>query len=102
MPLNQEETRARREKHCATCCSLDLKLLDTQGEMSISCCFLPVLKKQLKDEKGIILPQGIEKAQDRGFLISPALRPHSLKVFGKYGGDDGTRTRDLCRDRAAF
>jgi hypothetical protein len=22
--------------------------------------------------------------------------------FGMYGGDDGARTRDLCRDRAAF
>ena len=24
------------------------------------------------------------------------------KVLDKDGGDDGTRTRDLCRDRAAF
>jgi hypothetical protein len=24
------------------------------------------------------------------------------QVFEKNGGDDGTRTRDLCRDRAAF
>ena len=24
------------------------------------------------------------------------------EVIEKYGGDDGTRTRDLCRDRAAF
>jgi hypothetical protein len=26
----------------------------------------------------------------------------SLEVFGRNGGDDGTRTRGLCRDRAAF
>jgi hypothetical protein len=26
----------------------------------------------------------------------------SLQVFGKNGGDDETRTRDLCRDRAPF
>jgi len=26
----------------------------------------------------------------------------ALEVTEKYGGDDGTRTRDLCRDRAAF
>jgi hypothetical protein len=26
----------------------------------------------------------------------------SLQVFEKNGGDDETRTRDLCRDRAAF
>ena len=24
------------------------------------------------------------------------------KSFGMYGGDDGARTRDLCRDRAAL
>ncbi len=26
----------------------------------------------------------------------------SLQVLEKSGGDDETRTRDLCRDRAAF
>ena len=26
----------------------------------------------------------------------------SLQVIEKNGGDDETRTRDLCRDRAAF
>ena len=26
----------------------------------------------------------------------------SLEVLERNGGDDGTRTRDLCRDRAAF
>src|SRR5215467_319668 len=26
----------------------------------------------------------------------------SLQLAEKYGGDDGTRTRGLCRDRAAF
>ena len=26
----------------------------------------------------------------------------SLQISEKNGGDDGTRTRDLCRDRAAF
>ena len=26
----------------------------------------------------------------------------SRKCFGMYGGDDGARTRDLCRDRAAL
>jgi hypothetical protein len=25
-----------------------------------------------------------------------------LELLEKNGGDDGTRTRDLCRDRAAF
>jgi hypothetical protein len=24
---------------------------------------------------------------------------NSGKIFGMYGGDDGARTRDLCRDR---
>jgi hypothetical protein len=27
---------------------------------------------------------------------------NSLQVFERNGGDDGTRTRGLCRDRAAF
>jgi hypothetical protein len=26
----------------------------------------------------------------------------SRRVLEEYGGDDETRTRDLCRDRAAF
>jgi hypothetical protein len=28
--------------------------------------------------------------------------PYVPKYFGMYGGDDGARTRDLCRDRAAL
>ena len=28
--------------------------------------------------------------------------PIPNKSFGMYGGDDGARTRDLCRDRAAL
>ena len=28
--------------------------------------------------------------------------PYEAKFFALYGGDDGARTRDLCRDRAAF
>ena len=28
--------------------------------------------------------------------------PYKLKSFALYGGDDGARTRDLCRDRAAL
>jgi hypothetical protein len=27
------------------------------------------------------------------------LGPYVRKSFGMYGGDDGARTRDLCRDR---
>jgi len=26
------------------------------------------------------------------------LTPNTPKLFGMYGGDDGARTRDLCRD----
>jgi hypothetical protein len=33
--------------------------------------------------------------------LSPGL-PFKLKCFILNGGDDGARTRDLCRDRAAF
>ena len=28
--------------------------------------------------------------------------PYEAKIFALYGGDDGARTRDLCRDRSAF
>ena len=28
--------------------------------------------------------------------------PYRTKFFVLYGGDDGARTRDLCRDRAAL
>jgi hypothetical protein len=28
--------------------------------------------------------------------------PYEAKFFALYGGDDGARTRDLCRDRSAF
>jgi hypothetical protein len=36
-------------------------------------------------------------------LICLSLRFHIFrKSFGMYGGDDGARTRDLCRDRAAL
>jgi hypothetical protein len=30
------------------------------------------------------------------------LGPYIRKSFGMYGGDDGARTRDLCRDSLAF
>jgi len=34
--------------------------------------------------------------------ICLSLRSHIFrKSFGMYGGDDGARTRDLCRDRSA-
>ncbi len=40
------------------------------------------------------------------FLIVPicshAGKPNVPQVLEKNGGDDETRTRDLCRDRAAF
>jgi hypothetical protein len=35
-------------------------------------------------------------------LISPDLLDVRVQVLEKNGGDDGTRTRGLCRDRAAF
>ena len=35
--------------------------------------------------------------------LAPQLIPAiQVNSFGMYGGDDGARTRDLCRDRAAF
>ena len=32
----------------------------------------------------------------------PRWKPLFRKLFEKNGGDDETRTRDLCRDRTAF
>jgi hypothetical protein len=44
--------------------------------------------------------------EGNGGLIGPywtvERNTHSLQVIEKNGGDDETRTRDLCRDRAAF
>ena len=54
---------------------------------------------------GIMGPQ---KAQVElsGPLLDPYLLvtwvPYEAKSFALYGGDDGARTRDLCRDRAAL
>jgi hypothetical protein len=48
---------------------------------------------------------GVESGQSSG-LTGPYWTMagifHSLQVLEKNGGDDETRTRDLCRDRAAF
>ena len=53
--------------------------------------------------------QGNISAWMVGILIGPRLDPNSdwvlvecLYLVERYGGDDETRTRDLCRDRAAF
>ena len=35
-------------------------------------------------------------------FCSYAGKPNFPQVYEKNGGDDETRTRDLCRDRAAF
>ena len=42
---------------------------------------------------------GYDTADDTNRLRDATL---PLQATEKYGGDDGTRTRDLCRDRAAF
>ena len=36
------------------------------------------------------------------FCTLSGFRPFPNKFFGINGGDDGARTRDLCRDRAAL
>jgi hypothetical protein len=37
------------------------------------------------------------------FYLFSCLRSHKTHILlGLYGGDDGARTRDLCRDRAAL
>jgi hypothetical protein len=45
------------------------------------------------------------KRQDLTDIV-PGFRCHYTSIhseeFGMYGGDDGARTRDLCRDRAAL
>jgi hypothetical protein len=37
-----------------------------------------------------------------GEIVGWTLGCHSFQLTEKNGGDDGTRTRGLCRDRAAF
>ena len=44
---------------------------------------------------------GHESFSMRRLRIVALLLIHSLKFLRMYGGDDGARTRDLCRDRMA-
>ena len=52
-------------------------------------------KLQLVVDSGLIVPVW------RRIPVSLEV-PFIRKCFRMYGGDDGARTRDLCRDRAAF
>jgi hypothetical protein len=47
-------------------------------------------------------PFGIQSKKLTMWLCVTETRETPNVVTEKYGGDDGTRTRDLCRDRAAF
>jgi len=43
---------------------------------------------------------GVQKGHISVALLHPNWIPSiASKLFGMYGGDDGARTRDLCRDR---
>jgi hypothetical protein len=54
------------------------------------------VKTALIDEKGC-------KKGAKTCPFAPSLvQQNQSNSFGKNGGDDETRTRDLCRDRAAF
>ena len=44
--------------------------------------------------------KGTKRARNAPFLCPRWFRQNSPNSFGKNGGDDETRTRDLCRDRA--
>jgi hypothetical protein len=50
--------------------------------------------------------RGVGKKLGKAFSRVHAFLPNAMKsrinIGEKYGGDDETRTRDLCRDRAAF
>src|SRR5436305_7914386 len=80
-----------------------------------------IVREQIKPDPVILHPrnrhscgsscrlQGSLSVWMVGFLIGPRLDPNShwvlvecLYLVERYGGDDETRTRDLCRDRAAF
>jgi hypothetical protein len=37
-----------------------------------------------------------------GWIVGWDFKRHSFQLIEKNGGDDGTRTRGLCRDRGAF
>jgi hypothetical protein len=46
---------------------------------------------------------GVQKGRISVSLLHPNhIRQFQSKCFRIYGGDDGARTRDLCRDRAAL
>jgi hypothetical protein len=46
--------------------------------------------------------KGHKKGSNRALFAPAMVSTKPANSFGKNGGDDGTRTRDLCRDRAAF
>ena len=43
-----------------------------------------------------------ETVQWGGKIVGRSFEAHAFQLTEKNGGDDGTRTRGLCRDRAAF
>ena len=53
----------------------------------------------------VLLPsekKGTKRARNAPFSRPRWFERNPCNSFGMNGGDDGTRTRDLCRDRAAF
>ena len=52
------------------------------------------------DRKLWVAEMGTKRTRNVPFLCPRWFQQHPANYFGMYGGDDGTRTRDLCRDRA--
>jgi hypothetical protein len=50
----------------------------------------------------LIGEKGLKKGAETHPIVPSLVAAKRDNSFERNGGDDGTRTRDLCRDRAAF
>ena len=58
-------------------------------------------KIEEEQRKGAVMAISLREIEETPKLLP--LRSHTFRVVSEmYGGDDGARTRDLCRDRAAL
>ena len=64
---------------------------------------LPMLQREESTRREQDGRKGTQKRARKRALLGPRwFRRSQCNSFGMNGGDDETRTRDLCRDRAAF
>jgi len=64
---------------------------------------LPMVQREGMDAAAKRRPKGTQKRARKRALLGPRwFRRNQCNSFGKNGGDDETRTRDLCRDSLLY